>query len=406
VKRLNWSTWRPRFARTMFTLSCAVVLLMGCSHGGGSTTESSEANGPRRGVDRGLAARLQLILDQNRKLFAAGGASAAVVVPDEGVWTGASGIADPSAGTPVTRETVFALGSVTKTFIAALALRLAEDGILALDDPLARWMPAFPKANQITIRELLNHTSGVADVAESPSFLEAQLAHPRRAWTPRRILAYVGRPLFAPGADWSYSNTNYILLGVVIEKATDSTVAAQLRRLVLQPASADRVFVQGEQVVPEPVMRSEFDIDGDGGADDLSDGTTTIPNTALATAAWTAGGLAGTPEAVAVFGNALFSGRLLSRTSLSEMTDFSAQLGKGRGGGLGYGLGLTRFEIPGHEVFGHGGSIPGFRCALWYVADAHVTIAFCWNDAELDPTLVIQPLLDAVVEHLGKENGE
>jgi hypothetical protein len=86
------------------------------------------------------------------------------------------------------------------------------------------------------------------------------------------------------------------------------------------------------------------------------------------------------------------------------MTDFSAELGKGRGGGLGYGLGVSRFEIPGHEVFGHGGAIPGFRSAIWYVADEEVTIAFCWNDAELDPTLVIQPLLDAVTAHLEEEH--
>jgi D-alanyl-D-alanine carboxypeptidase len=402
VKRVSWARRLPRLTRIVLLSMSALVLLTGCSSGGHGATTGRPTDGGRqtKAVDPGLASRFQGILDKNRKLFAAGGASAALVIPGEGIWTGASGVADPSTGAPVTRRTVFALGSVTKTFIAALVLKLAEDGLLALDDPLARWMPHFPNADRITIRELLNHTSGVFDILEAPSFLEAQFAHPREAWTPRRILPYVGRPLFEPGTDWSYSNTNYVLLGVVIQKATGSTVAAQLRRRLLRPAHADRVFLQGEEVVPEPVIRSEFDVDGDGDAEDLSDGTTTIPNTALATAAWTAGGMAGTPEAVALFGNALFSGRLLSPSGLREMTDFTAQLGKGRGGGLGYGLGVSRFEIPGHEVFGHGGAIPGFRCALWYVADADTTIAFCWNDAELDPTLVIQPLLDVVVAHL------
>ena len=82
------------------------------------------------------------------------------------------------------------------------------------------------------------------------------------------------------------------------------------------------------------------------------------------------------------------------------MTNFEEELGKGRGGALGYGFGLSRFEIPGHEVFGHGGGIPGYRSALWHVRDQGITIAFSWNDGGLDPTLVIQPLLDAVVEHL------
>jgi D-alanyl-D-alanine carboxypeptidase len=383
----------------------SALLVTGCFSAQGESGRSTNSDQQTtEGVDGQLAATLQNILDENRELFAAGAASAAVVIPGQGTWLGASGVANPKTRQPVTTDTVFALGSVTKTFIAALVLKLSEEGVLDLDDPLARWVSPFPAANRITIRQLLNHTSGVFDVTEDPRFFEAQLAHPRERWTARRILSYVGRPLFPPGTDWSYSNTNYVLLGLVIERATGSSVAAELRRTVLQPAGAGRVFLQGEEDVPAPVVRSEFDIDNDGDADDLSDGTTAIPNTALATAAWTAGGLAGTPEAVAAFADALFAGRLIPGSLLSAMTDFSGQLGLGRGGGLGYGLGISKFEIPGHQVFGHGGSIPGFRSALWYVADEGVTIAFCWNDAELDPTLVIQPLLDEVTRYLAKKS--
>jgi D-alanyl-D-alanine carboxypeptidase len=384
----------------------AVVILIMCACSGGSATDPHSQTGTSKtqGVDPRLASQLQEILDKNRELFAAGGASAAIVIPDEGLWAGASGIADPSTGDPVTPKTVFALGSVTKTFVAALVLKLSEEGLLRLDDPLARWLPHFPEASRITVRELLNHTSGVFDVSEDSAFFEAQFAHPRQPWNPQRILSYVRRPLFRPGADWSYSNTNYILLGLIVEKATGSTVAEELRRRVLSPAHAEAVYVQGEESVPTPVMRSQFDVDSDGDAEDLSDGTTTIPNTALATAAWTAGGLAATPEAVARFGDALFNGPLLNPASLRQMVDFTAELGKGRGGGLGYGLGISRYEIPGHNVLGHGGSIPGFRSALWYVADERITIGFSWNDAELDPTIVIQPLLDAVTEHLKGKN--
>jgi D-alanyl-D-alanine carboxypeptidase len=381
-----------------------ILIMSACSGGSASGTQSQTGTSRGHGVGSRLASKLQEILDKNRELFAAGGASAAVVIPGEGLWAGASGIADPSTGDPVTRRTLFAIGSVTKTFIAALVLKLSEDGLVRLDDRLARWLPQFPDANRITVRELLNHTSGVFDVSEDPAFLEAQFAHPRQLWKPQRILSYAGRSMFRPGADWGYSNTNYILLGLIVEKSTGSTVAEELRDRVLTPAHAEAVFVQGEESVPTPVMRSQFDVDSDGEADDLSDGTTTIPNTALATAAWTAGGLAATPEAVARFGDALFNGRLLAPASLREMVDFRAELGKGRGGGLGYGLGISRFEIPGHDVLGHGGSIPGFRSALWYVADERITIGFSWNDAELDPTLVVQPLLDAVTEHLKRKN--
>jgi D-alanyl-D-alanine carboxypeptidase len=380
-----------------------VVLTAGACSGGG---RSADENGATTGLDSGpglenkLASELQSILDEERERFQASAASAAIVVPGEGVWTGASGTADIETEAPVTPETAFAVGSVTKTFVAALVLDLVEDDVLLLDDSLARWLPGFPRAQRITIRQLLNHTTGVFNMTDNRAFIEAQIEHPRKLWSPARTLTYVGEPLFSPGSDWAYSNTNYILLGLVIERATGSTVARELRRRLLAPAGVDAVFMQAEERVRAPVARGYDDVDLDGAPDDLSDGTRTIPNTALASAAWTAGGIAATPEAVARFGDALFGGRLLSRDSLRQMTDFDEELGKGRGGGLGYGFGLSRFEIPGHEVFGHGGGIPGYRSALWHVRDQGITIAFSWNDGSLDPTLVVQPLLDAVVAHL------
>ena len=380
-----------------------IVLMAGaCFDGDQSADESSTTTRlePGPGFDAELENELQRILGEERERFQAGAASAAIVVPGEGVWTGASGVADSETKEPVTTETAFAIGSVTKTFVAALVLDLVEDDVLSLDDRLALWLPRFPRARQITIRQLLNHTTGVFNMTDNRAFTEQQIEHPRKRWTPARTLRFVEAPLFAPGSDWAYSNTNYILLGLVIEKETGSTVSRELRRRLLVPADADAVFMQGEERVRAPVARGYDDVDFDGAPDDLSDGTRTIPNTALASAAWTAGGIAATPEAVAKFGDSLFRGRLLDRDSLEQMTNFEEELGKGRGGGLGYGFGLSRFEIPGHDVVGHGGGIPGYRSALWHVRDQGVTIAFSWNDGGLDPTLVIQPLLDAVVESL------
>jgi CubicO group peptidase (beta-lactamase class C family) len=153
----------------------ALLLPAGCAHGTPAVTEHQQ------GVDPRLAGNLQTILDKERELFAASGASAAVVIPDEGLWTRASGIADPKRGEPVTTRTVFALGSVSKTFTGALVLKLAEEGLLHLDDPLARWLPHFPRANEITIRELLNHTSGVYDVTEDPLLSGSAVQTPARA---------------------------------------------------------------------------------------------------------------------------------------------------------------------------------------------------------------------------------
>jgi CubicO group peptidase (beta-lactamase class C family) len=226
----------------------SALFVTGCfsaqGQSGRSTNSDQQTTG---GVDSQLAATLQNILDENRELFAAGAASAAVVIPGQGTWLGASGVANPKTGEPVTTDTAFALGSVTKTFIAALVLKLSEEGVLGLDDPLTRWVPRFPGANRITIRQLLNHTSGVFNMTDNRAFIETQIEHPRERWTARRILSYVGPPLFPPGTNWGYSNTNYILLGLVVERATGSSVAAELRRTVLEPAGAERVFLQSEE---------------------------------------------------------------------------------------------------------------------------------------------------------------
>jgi D-alanyl-D-alanine carboxypeptidase len=327
------------------------------------------------------------------------GAAAAVVVPGEGTWSGASGVADKETEEAVTADTLFAFGSVTKTFVAALVLDLAEDGVLRLDDPLAKWMPSFPRARAITVRQLLNHTSGVYDVTENPAFFRAQIADPRQRWTADRTLRFVKEPRFAPGSDWAYSNTNYILLGKVIETATRSRVSRQLRRRILEPTGADAVFVQGEEPVRGRGARPYSDVDEDGRQDDISDGTSVIPNTAMATAAWTAGGLAATPEAVARFADALFRGRLLEPRSLEQMLDVDTR-GVGRGAGLGYGLGIARFDVPGHGVvWGHGGGIPGFRAQFFHAADDGITIVVAWTAERQDPTLVSEPLLEVALRH-------
>jgi D-alanyl-D-alanine carboxypeptidase len=186
-------------------VATVIIVLTACAGSGdgrsanenGATTRSETGSG----FDANLASELQSILDEERERFEAGAASAAIVVPAEGVWTGASGVADRETKQPVTAETAFALGSVTKTFVAALILDLIEDDLLNLDDSLARWLPRFPQARQITILQLLNHTSGVFNMTDNRAFIEAQIEHPRKRWTPARTLTYVGEPLFAPGSD-------------------------------------------------------------------------------------------------------------------------------------------------------------------------------------------------------------
>jgi CubicO group peptidase (beta-lactamase class C family) len=118
-------------------------------------------------------------LDRVRREQEIPGAAAAVVIPGGGAWVGASGLADARTREPVRAETLFQAGSITKTFVAALVLKLAEDGVLALDDRLSRWVPAFPDSRRITLRQLLNHTAGTGDFVTDGRFLARRGTSPR-----------------------------------------------------------------------------------------------------------------------------------------------------------------------------------------------------------------------------------
>ena len=191
------------------------------------------------------------------------GASAAVVIPGEGIWTGSSGVADIRAHRPVTDRTLFAAGSITKTFVAALMLKLVERDVLHLDDRLSRWVPEFPNSRQITLRQLLNHTSGTSDFVDEPAFAAAQERSASAVWTPRRTLRYAQDPAREPGVDWIYSNTNYILAGLVIERATRSTVARELHRRLLDRSQFPRIVLQGDERPRDPVAVGYQNLDDD-----------------------------------------------------------------------------------------------------------------------------------------------
>jgi D-alanyl-D-alanine carboxypeptidase len=148
----------------------------------------------------------------------------------------------------VRADTLFQAGSITKTFVASLVLKLAEDGVLGLDDRLSRLVPAFPDSRRITLRQLLNHTAGTADFLTDGRFLAAQRRRGLAAvWTPQQLLRYVPEPLAKPGERWHYSNANYLLLGLAVERATRSSLGRELRRRLLPRTTFDRIVFQGEE---------------------------------------------------------------------------------------------------------------------------------------------------------------
>ena len=339
-----------------------------------------------------LEARLQGIIDRVRVRYPVPGLAASVILADGSRWDGASGRAElgrTSRG--ATPATVFVIGSITKTFVAALVVKLAEEGRLSLGDRLNRWVPEFPNANRFTLRQLLNHTSGIYNYFENPRYEALVFRRPTHRWTISEILALVGKPYFAPGAGYHYSNTNYVLLGLAAERATRSSLGTEIRRRFLAPLAMRDTFFQGEEPVS---LRGAMGYLYDGPAgrfEGLADGTNTRPNTSAATVAWAAGAMVSTAHDVATWARALYGGSVLSPGSLTQMLQF---------GRYGYGLGARLSTLAGQDAWGHTGSLRGFTAAAEHFPGQKVTVAVTTNRGRILPNEITALLAQAVFEHM------
>jgi D-alanyl-D-alanine carboxypeptidase len=345
-----------------------------------------------------LAKELQSQVDRDRTGYRVPAISAAVVLPDGSVWTGASGRADTKSGRKVNTGTVFAIGSITKTFVSALALRLVEDGELSLDDPIGKWVPEFPrsKGSSASLRQLLRHTSGIYNYTDNPTFGKA-VEQGRLPWTPERTLQYVKAPYFPPGKDFRYSNTNYILLGMVIERATGRPLPEQIRTRLLEPLGLERIYLQAGSLRFADIAHGYTAISHDLPHKDVSDGTMLVPNARSSQWAWAAGGMAADARSVAVWADSLFGGRVLEETSLDEMIDV-----RDTGGGFDYGLGVggTESASGSKKMLGHDGAIDGFQSEMWYLPSEDVTIVVLVNDDTTRIWNIRDNMLDTVLSHL------
>ena len=171
------------------------------------------------------AEQLQARVDQLRRKLSIPGLSVAILWDDGRWWLGVSGRADVAGRRPVTPDSGFALASISKTFTAAVVLQLVDEGRLALDEPVAPRLPDYPLDRRITVRMLLDHTSGLPDFFLSKRIDKALQSVPDETWTPAQTWSYVPKRRSVPGTVWSYSNTNYLLLGELVEAVTGRALA-------------------------------------------------------------------------------------------------------------------------------------------------------------------------------------
>jgi D-alanyl-D-alanine carboxypeptidase len=191
----------------------------------------------------------------------------ALVRDSNGVWAGAAGQADITQNVGMSPCVVSKAASLTKTFVGTLALKLVEEGKFSLDDPLPKWISTevldnVKNVRESTVRQLLNHTTGIADVISDNSFYLSVLNDPARHWKPDELIKFVygDEPLFAPGKGISYSNTNFLLLAMVIEKATGQDHSKLLREKILEPLQLHDTYYYWHDNLPTDVAQGYFDL--------------------------------------------------------------------------------------------------------------------------------------------------
>jgi D-alanyl-D-alanine carboxypeptidase len=253
---------------------------------------------------------------------------------------------------------------------------------VGLDDPATKWLDpvAGQKANDATVRQLLTHHSGIASFTEGDAILK-----PKEVWTTAQLLDLVGAPHFAAGRQEEYSNTNYLLLGLIVERAGKAPLEIQLRERILGAYGLKRTYLSGREKAPAPLAH------GYGRATqltgDLYDGSGYLPNEALATGAWAAGAIASTPSDVARFLYLLGSGAVLGRDLTANALEYGTQDV--------YGLAFERASFPSGELaLGHVGAIPGYVALAFYMVDNGNVVVVVTNTDVDDLYLVLTELSD------------
>jgi D-alanyl-D-alanine carboxypeptidase len=296
------------------------------------------------------------------------------------------------------RDTQFAVASISKTFLAARILNLVEAGEIGLDEPVATYLPDLELDRAITVRRLLDHTSGLHDFFYDPDIDEALLADRQRVWTTQDVLGYIGKPYFKPGRGWHYSNANYVILGMLAERISGQPLADQLRAQFLDPLGLVHTHYQGSEDPLGPLARA-YRFNGpalDLPPIPLSDGTNIVPFTSVVTAAGSAGSLASTAEDLVIWARALYEGDVLTpRSRLAMVAD--VQVTAPFDPSIPYGLGVQAATVDGRPTLGHSGRLLGSRTVVRWLPEERIAIAVLTNQSRADPNLLVRALLRVVL---------
>ncbi len=325
--------------------------------------KSSGPAAPR--FDSRVEKKLEATLDRLMSEGEIPGAIVGVWVPGRGTWVVARGVSNLENNTPMRVDDRVRIASVTKTFVATVVLQLVDEGKLSLDDTIDRFVTRVPNGNAVTIRQLLNHTSGLYDFIFDPVFQAACTADPLEKWTPRQLLSssVLHDPYFAPGAKFHYSNTNYVLLGMVVEKLTGRSVGTEISRRILEPLSLRHTTFETTPEMAKPASRGYSEEYGR-----LVDITHRDPSMG-----WASSGMSSNLDDLRTWSLAFANGGLISEESERER----AVLVSEPGSEVKYGAGMMEWG----GFVGHEGNAFGFSTAMFHHPSKNATVVVIFNQS-------------------------
>lgn len=348
-------------------------------------------------VSSAFAAALQAKLDSCVNAFAVPGITAALLLPGDRYWNGAAGVADIYTEEPMDTAYLFQAASMTKLFTAGVVMQLVNEGLLHLDDTVGAFLPAMTYVpSYIKVRHLLKHRSGLADLLADPNAINSWLLDPNHNWDPFVALENFGDvPQFAQGTAFSYSNTNYLLLGLIVEAVTGQPYYEVLRSRILDPLGLQHTAFRPDEPLPGPIVPgwSSLSI-----PNAYTDDMTAFLGTSFSSMVYTAGAMVTTPWDVARYNRALFTGAVLPEEWMDTMrVCTNVSMGNGC---TGYGFGTMRYVFAGHTYFGHGGDINGFTQLTIHSEADSVTLVISINRNNAPRGPIAAALLSVVYQQL------
>ncbi|MGW0392946.1 serine hydrolase domain-containing protein [Streptomyces sp. NPDC003042] len=312
-----------------------------------------------------VAARLDEAVRKVMEEAKVPGVTVSLSAPGKGEYVRSFGVADKANGTPMTPDLYMRIGSETKTFTVTALLKLVDEGKVGLDDPIGKYVDGVPGGDRITLRELAGMRSGLFNYSADEGFFKALTGDPRRLFTPQELLQYAFRhpAVFEPGTQFQYCNTNTVLLGLVVEKASGDSLADYIQREVVEPAGLRRTSFPTGAEFPSPHAHGYTDQTASGKTEDATDWNPSW--------GWAAGAMISDVHDLRSWARTLATGTLLTSATQAE------RLKTGPSGmpGAGYGLGL--FNVDGW--IGHNGSLPGYQSLTVYLPDPQATLVVVLN---------------------------